>query len=94
MEEAGGVENSNMSSDFGNNPLKGEATECLPEGHYCNANGYLLGPGPTLRSLHPCVIEAKIQFVCTDHLLIAIFIGLRPRLGFWILATMVGSSQF
>lgn len=61
---------------------KGEAGECLPEGHYCNANGYLRGPGPTLRSLDPCVLEAKIQFVWTDHLRIAIFIGPRPKLGF------------
>lgn len=81
MEEAVGVENSNMSSDFGNNPPKGEAGECLPEGHYCNANGYLLGPGPTLRSLDLCVVEPKIQFVWFGHLLIATFIGPKPKLG-------------
>jgi len=98
MEEAVRVENSNMSLDFGINPLKRRSWR-LPSWRpllQCQQLPPGLGPGPTLRSLDLCVLEAKIQFVWSDHLLIAIFIGPKPRLGFlqpWLEALNSESKQ-
>jgi hypothetical protein len=63
------------------NPFREEAGERLPEGHTRCASGYLLRPGPTMVSLDMSILGAEIQFL-SDHLLIANFIGPKPKLGF------------
>lgn len=63
------------------NPFREEAGERLPEGHTGCASGYLQRPGPTVFSLDLSILGAEIQFL-SDHLLIANFIGLKPKLGF------------